>query len=461
MPRLRPKPADVFGRKYQPYGKGISAYALQQHFVGKAKRSLDLWTRELQSSEVRVALAADETWDTAKKAGAGKSGTLATITNEIGECVKASIDRSTKSLCLELHDKRGELLDVKVVFVDNMPTNKQYFMQVFGLPEEHIIQDLRHLMNRIMKTLNNGCARQYAEATKELRTVFTFANEKTNKIMSSIDESIVNGTITGRILKTTESTRFTMGVEGRKTWLAKIKASGDYGDTFASNIPYAMRPISEINKRLEQWATKWKDVVDNRGRRLFSKSTIGAISLQMKDRVKYLTEPIFMYLETGKDSRGLMTYHCFRGTNQTESWHNRVVDFISGTNTGKALANLLLHNGTIRHNANRRREHGRERNLDHYSRRDCEEVDALCEELSMTARYGLVTRVDNGERFFHESIASASSSAAAAASSSSSSAKTKSKKKRRARPPCTPGCKEEHRTSAGRYYHSPFCVHYK
>jgi len=98
-------------------------------------------------------------------------------------------------------------------------------------------------------------------------------------------------------------------------------------------IPRAIRQA-----RLRQFCGKYEHATDDDERRIFSSKTKPAIELQHNTKVKFLTEPIRMYINKGTDSRGLPVVQSFRGTNSTETWHNNVVDFVTGESTGAELA---------------------------------------------------------------------------------------------------------------------------
>ena len=136
---------------------------------------------------------------------------------------------------------------------------------------------------------------------------------------------------------------------------------GRFRKAFVTNIERVMRPVEEIKvrcpllrrrmhrlthppprvlrqARLQLFCAKYEDAMDDDGRRMFSSKTKPAIELQHNTKVKFLTEPIRMYINKGTDSRGLPVVQSFRGTNSTETWHNNVVDFVTGESTGAELA---------------------------------------------------------------------------------------------------------------------------
>ena len=150
MPALKTKPKKTMGQKYTPHGHGVSASVIGGNWERNAAENLSDWRREIQETRVRKAIAVDDTWRITTKSGHGKKGTLTTVTNEIGECVTAAFNRPTKQALVELVSARAaRLRGLQVVFVDNMPTDESLYSAVLKLADDHIIQDSRHLHNRI------------------------------------------------------------------------------------------------------------------------------------------------------------------------------------------------------------------------------------------------------------------------------------------------------------------------
>ena len=401
------------GFGFAPYGCPISAELLKKNFIKRQTEALPGMQREIQSVVLGRAGATDETWRIATKSGQGKKGALTTVTSEIGECAAASFKVKAAELSREARARRpAGAFKPGVVFVDDMPNNHKLMCEIFGLSPDHVIQDLRHLQNRITSTFISVC-KTNAKANAAIRDVFT--EDFDVNIRKHIRQGLLAGTLPGRVMGTSFETRSGWSSEKRAQWLSEIESDGRFHKAFKSNIPRKMRSVEDIKDKLREFTGNYEDHVDGDGRKLFTHRTKPAIELQVRDKVKFLTEPVFMYLEKGKDTRGLMVWQSFRGTNVTESWHNSVVDFVTGESTGEELANLLLHAGTVRYNANRRRSHKREPDVHHYDRDGLLEVNRQLQRAGRSKRYKVEERrADNGERFFCDKIEAGAGSAAAA-----------------------------------------------
>ena len=401
------------GFGFSPFACPISAELLKKNFVKRQTEALPGMQREIQSVVLGRAGATDETWRIATKSGQGKKGALTTVTSEIGECAAASFKVKAAALSKEARARRPDgAFKPGVVFVDDMPSNHMLMCEIFGLSPDHVIQDLRHLQNRITSTFISVC-KTNATANAAIRDVFTEDHDV--NIRKYIRQGLLDGTLPGRVMGTSFDTRSGWTSAKRAQWLSEIEADGRFHKAFKTNIPRKMRSVDDIKDKLRQFTGKYEHHVDGDGRKLFTHRTKPAIELQARDKVEYLTEPVFMYLEKGKDTRGLMVWQSFRGTNVTESWHNSVVDFVTGESTGEELANLLLHAGTVRYNANRRRSHKREQDVHHYDRDGLLEVNRELLRAGRPKRYKVEERrADNGERFFCDKIETGAGSAAAA-----------------------------------------------
>jgi hypothetical protein len=175
--------------------------------------------RELQAVALGKSAGIDDTWRIATKSGQGKKGALTTVTNEIGECAAASFHYRGPDLVREARERRPDgVFSPDVAFVDDLPNNHKVMQEIFELAEDHVIQDLRHLQNRITSTFISTC-KLNVEANAAVRDIFT-RDVDGGALRAQIKCGLLDGSLPGKVLGTTQAKRQAMQQPARQACLS-------------------------------------------------------------------------------------------------------------------------------------------------------------------------------------------------------------------------------------------------
>ena len=134
-----------------------------------------------------------------------------------------------------------------VAFVDDLPNNHKVMQEIFELAEDHVIQDLRHLQNRITSTFIPTC-KLNVEANAAVRDIFT-KDADDGVLRAKIKRGLLDGSLPGKVLGTTQAQRNAMQPPARQAWVDGIVRDGGFRKAFVTNIERVMRPVDDIKVR--------------------------------------------------------------------------------------------------------------------------------------------------------------------------------------------------------------------
>lgn len=229
---------------------------------------------------------------------------------------------------------------------DTWPCNKEFFGNVFLQVAGFL--GLFHFLNRVYKTLDQSAPFFY-KAIQDLRKKVLLESETDHHI---VREGLLDGTANRNQPMTIAEA-------------AEFIGTKEFRDRFSSNIRSIPRRASDIRIGLEEWKSKYKDLVTE-SKRFFSADTLAALENGSK-HADHLTaglwenegetaESVFnrVYQQINKGRGRIPTYKSSLGTeSRLESFHATQARFANlGMRT--ELADVINMDGVCRHNRDQR-----------------------------------------------------------------------------------------------------------
>ena len=248
-----------------------------------------------------------------------------TSAHQTAHCLKTAIEKrvSFKPAC---------------VYTDTCPNNTPFYQSLFG-KECCMRLGLFHLMQRIVKTLDNRCD-LYREALTDLKKCFYHYHPEDE---ANLIQALKNGSFSKN------------GKKHTAREIERLKMSKKWNQRYSTYLRKIIHPGATINHKLSLWIDTWEDKKDFVGKSVFTRDTLKT-TREQANKVSFANDVENMYnrIPPGpKSTHGLPKWQSTRPESSLEKYHEKLANFGNG-GTNKKRTHLLILRGTCAWNCKMR-----------------------------------------------------------------------------------------------------------